>query len=159
MLVDPCSDYCYVSVSNNSPIKIHKIDLRNDNKVIKTIDTADCCNLKGNYEVRGPVDMIYIEKGNPSHKIFVKQKVFNKDTQKFTRLFMTFQCNSLELVNNTLMDGQETNQYIISEFIEDRDKLFTAKIDTYALNMIDFGDVNKLNLQSKLVIKNITKLN
>lgn len=158
MLVDPCSDYCYVAVSDNSPIKILKIDLRDNNKVIKTVDTAKEVT-EGNYEVRGPVDMIYIEKGNPSHKIFIKQKLFNKDTSKFTRLFMTFQCNSLELVNNTLMDGQETNQYIISEFIEKRDKLFIAKTDTYALNMLDFGDVNKLNSKSKLVVKNIAKLN
>lgn len=29
MIKDPYDDYCYVSESNNSPILIHKIDLRN----------------------------------------------------------------------------------------------------------------------------------
>jgi len=48
MLVDPRSDFCYVSVKDKSPIKIMKIDLRN-NEVLKTVETADLCKLDGNY--------------------------------------------------------------------------------------------------------------
>lgn len=42
--------------------------------------------------------MVYIEKGT-SHKIFVKQKVLNKETKKFTRIFMTFKCDTLDIVS------------------------------------------------------------
>jgi hypothetical protein len=71
MIVDPCSTFCYVTISNNSPAVIQKIDLMTY-QVVKTVDTAEACKLEGDYEMKGGVDMVYIEKGNPSHKIFVK---------------------------------------------------------------------------------------
>ena len=54
------------------------------------------------------------------------------------------------------MEGSAEQQYIISEFIEESNKLIIVRIDSYMLNMLDFGDISKFGQSSKLVLKNIT---
>ena len=57
---------------------------------------------------------------------------------------ITLECSNLDLVNVDTSDGTNKQVYIISEFIEERSLLFIARTDTKDLEMLNFGDINKM---------------
>lgn len=77
--------------------------------------------------------------------MFVKQKIWNKETKKYTRVMMTYKCSTLENITCQFMEGKAAQQYLISEMIEEKSKLFIARIDNYALNVLDFKNIKNFD--------------